>query len=444
MKTLTELRQDAKDIFQAGLTAVDSFKCVQRCLQQEEHILKVGEKTYDLAQIENVYVIGAGKATASMAKAVEEVLKERITEGFINVKYDHILPLDVIRIQEAGHPVPDRAGLEGSQKIKQILEQAGENDLVLCLLSGGGSALLPLPADGLTLEDLQQLTQKLLEIGATIQEINVLRKHVSQVKGGRLARLANPAPMVTLIMSDVIGDELASIASGPTVPDPSTFQECLDILDRYSIAEKIPSPVLAFLQAGARGDEEETPKAEDSIFQKTYNLIIASNIQAITAAMHKAKELGYHTLLLSSMIAGEATEVANVHAAIAREILQTGLPVSKPACVLSGGETTVTLSGQGLGGRNQEFVLAAAMRIKGLNNVVILSAGTDGTDGPTDAAGAIADGTTFQRAEALDMQASHFLQDNDSYHFFQPLGDLLITGPTLTNVMDLRLVMVGD
>lgn len=443
LKTVKTLRQDAKAIFQAGISAVDALKCVQRYLIRDGEVLRIGEKDYDLAQVENIFVIGAGKATASMAKAVQTVLGDRITDGCINVKYDHVLPLDIIRLHEAGHPLPDMAGIEGSRQIKSLLERSGKNDLVLCLLSGGGSALLPFPAKGLTLEQIQQLTQQLLHIGATIQEINILRKHVSQVKGGRLACLAHPSPLVTLILSDVIGDDLASIASGPTVPDPSTFQDCLDILDRYSLISKIPAPLLAFLQAGARGEKEETPKPDNPVFQKTHNVIIASNLTALKAALNRAKELGYNTLLLSSSIMGETREVAKVHAAIAEEIQYSGLPVSKPACVISGGETTVTVSGQGLGGRNQEFVLAAALQIKDMNNAVVLSAGTDGTDGPTDAAGAIADGATIQRAQALGLEASQFLQDNDSYHFFQPLGDLLMTGPTLTNVMDLRLVMVG-
>jgi hydroxypyruvate reductase len=377
-----------------------------------------------------------------MAQAVEEILGERIKAGVINVKYGHALPLDIITLNEAGHPVPDEAGLKGTQEIVQLLEKSGENDLVLCLISGGGSALLPYPAEGITLDEKRQLTQILLDIGATIHEMNVLRKHVSRVKGGRLARLAYPATLVTLILSDVIGDDLDSIASGPTVPDRSTYADCLRILRRYSIQDKIPEAVHKHFEKGSQGIIEETPKAGDPAFIKTQNVIVASNSLAIQAARHKADELGYNSLVLSSSIEGETKDVALVHAAIAQEILKTGEPVSKPACVISGGETTVTIRGQGKGGRNQEFVLAAAIAISGLENVVILSGGTDGTDGPTDAAGALADGTTVSRAASQGLDAREYLRNNDSYSFFHPLGELLKTGPTFTNVMDLRLVLV--
>jgi len=437
------LRKDAAVIFKASLQAVDSRQSVAAHLVRRGDQLELEDQTYDLSEFKNVYVIGAGKACAAMAQAVEEVLGDCLTDGIVNVKYDHTRPLDIIRCNEAGHPVPDEAGLQGSQQIVQLLTQTGESDLVICLISGGGSALLPLPAEELTLDDKQKLTQELLGCGATIQEINVLRKHVSRVKGGRLARLAYPSTMVTLILSDVIGDDLDSIASGPTVPDRSTFGDCLDVLDRYSIRNTIPASVLEYLKKGVQGEHEETPKAEDPVFQRTQNVIVASNRLALKAAAKKADELGYNSLILSSSMEGETKEVAKVHAAIAKEISDTENPVSRPACVISGGETTVTIQGKGLGGRNQEFALSALIEIDGLEDVVILSGGTDGTDGPTDAAGAVGDGMTARRARELGMEARRFLRDNDSYHFFEPLGDLLMTGPTFTNVMDLRLIIVG-
>ncbi|MGB3862620.1 MAG: glycerate kinase, partial [Candidatus Aminicenantaceae bacterium] len=360
------------------------------------------------------------------------------------VKYDHTLLLDIITLNEAGHPVPDEAGLKGTQRIVKLLEKTGEKDLVLCLISGGGSALLPYPAEGITLDEKRQLTQILLESGATIHEMNVLRKHVSRVKGGKLARLAYPATLVTVILSDVIGDDLDSIASGPTVPDRSTYADCLRILHKYSVQDNIPKAVLDHLEKGAQGLIEETPKVDDPAFFKTQNVIVANNSLAVQAAKSKADELGYNSLTLSSYIEGETKDVALVHAAIAKEILKTGEPVSKPACVISGGETTVTICGKGKGGRNQEFVLAAAIAIDGLEKVVILSGGTDGTDGPTDAAGALADGRTVTRAASQGLDAQEYLRNNDSYSFFYPLGDLLKTGPTFTNVMDLRLVIVGE
>jgi hydroxypyruvate reductase len=443
MKSLAELRRDALAIFQAGLQSADPVEAVKRHVTQKNNTLDIQGQKYALSSFDGIFVAGAGKASAKMAQAIEELLGDRLTGGVVNVKYGHSAPLRKVKINEAGHPLPDEAGVNGAQEIVSLLGETGEKDLVLCLLSGGGSALLPYPAEGLTLKDKQQTTKVLLECGATIHEINAIRKHLSQVKGGRLARLASPSTLISLILSDVIGDDLDSIASGPTVPDRSTFNDCLRVLEKYGVREKVPSVVTGFLQKGARGKVGETPKAHDPFFRKVQNVIIGSNSLAVQAAKKKADELGYDSIVLSSFIEGETQEVAKVHAAIAKEILSSGAPVRKPACVISGGETTVTIRGQGLGGRNQEFALAAATAIEGLDDVVVLSGGTDGTDGPTDAAGAIADGETVARAKKKGLDAGRFLRDNDSYHFFQPLGDLLMTGPTLTNVMDVRLVMVG-
>jgi len=378
-----------------------------------------------------------------MAEVIENLLGDRLRGGIVNVKYGHAVPLKIVRINEAGHPLPDEAGIRGTKEIMELLGRTGEKDLVLCLISGGGSALLPCPAQGLTLEDKQAATKVLLECGATIGEINAVRKHISEVKGGKLARLAYPSTLVSLVLSDVVGDDLENIASGPTVPDRSTFADCLAILQRYGIEDKIPTTVRAFLARGARGEVEETPKDGDPIFQRVQNVIVGSNVEAIQAAERKAEALGYHSLILSSFIEGETKEVAKVHAAIAKEILNTGHPLKRPACVVSGGETAVTVRGQGLGGRNQEFTLATALAIDGLERVVVLSGGTDGTDGPTDAAGAIADGATVRRAKEMGLDVDRTLRENDSYRLFKRLGDLLITGPTFTNVMDLHLVLVG-
>jgi glycerate 2-kinase len=440
---ISQLWKDAEVIFRAGIEAVNPIHAIKRHVTLQDDRLIVGDKTYNLADYDSVYVIGTGKASAAMAQAVEELLGKRLKEGVVNVKYGHTFPLNKIKVNEAGHPVPDEAGFHGTEEIIQLLKKTGKNDLVFFLISGGGSALLPYPAEGLTLEEKQEVTKCLLEVGACIHEINAVRKHLSRVKGGRLAKLAHPSTLISLMLSDVIGDDLDTIASGPTVPDKSTFDDCLKILEKYQIRERIPVSVVDLLEKGARGEAEETPKPDDPAFQLTQNLVIASNILAVQAAQRKAGELGYNSLILSTFIEGETKEVARVHAAVAKEILQTGNPVTRPACVISGGETTVTIRGKGLGGRNQEFVLAAAIDIDGLENVVILSGGTDGTDGPTDAAGAIADGMTKNRALEKGVTAEQYLQENDSYHFFEPLGDLLITGPTHTNVMDLRLVMVG-
>ncbi len=437
------MRQDALEIFQAGVQAVEPSAAVKRYCRREGNRLLVDQEVYDLSEVGRIYVIGAGKAGAPMVKALEEILGDRITEGVINVKYGHLAELSRVKVIEAGHPVPDESGLEGARAMLELASRAEKGDMVLCVISGGGSALLPLPAEDLSLQDKQDTTKVLLACGATIHEINSVRKHISMVKGGGLARAAYPATLISLILSDVVGDDLDVIASGPTVADSSIFQDCLSIFDKYGIREKVPKTVLNHIQKGIEGKVPETPKPGDPVFTRTHSVIVGSNLACMVAAEKKAHSLGYHTLVLSTMIEGETREVACVHAGIAKEILKSGHPLPRPACVLSGGETTVTIRGQGMGGRNQEFVLAAAMGLSGWEWIVVLSAGTDGTDGPTDAAGAVADSRTFQKAEALGLNPADFLFNNDAYHFFEKLGDLVKTGPTNTNVMDLRIMLAA-
>lgn len=441
-KNLQQLRSDGKEIFHHALRAVDPVEAVKRHLKLGREGLAVNGKVYSLRDYSRISVTGGGKAGASMASAVEEILGDRITQGVINVKYGHLTELKRVKLNEVGHPIPDQRGVSGAEEIGELLEQLGKDDLVICLISGGGSALLPSPAEGISLEDKQKMTNLLLECGANINEINAIRKHISKLKGGGLARLAYPSTVISLILSDVVGDPLDVIGSGPTVPDNSTFGECMAILRKYNLSEKVPESIKARFQRGIKGEIEETPKAGNPIFEKTYNVIIGSNIIAVKAAEQRARELGYQPLILSTFIEGETREAAKVHAAIAKEIVKTNHPIGPPACVISGGETTVTIRGKGLGGRNQEFVLASALDIQGLKDVVVLSGGTDGTDGPTDAAGAIADVDTVRRAHELGLEPAAYLEHNDSYHFFEKLGDLLVTGPTNTNVMDLRLILV--
>jgi hydroxypyruvate reductase len=315
--------------------------------------------------------------------------------------------------------------------------------LVFFLLSGGGSALLPYPAEGLSLTDKQRTTEALLKSGARILEINAIRKHLSRLKGGQLAGLAAPATLISLVLSDVIGDSLETIASGPTVPDSSTYSDCLDIIRHYQLGPKIPSAVLEYLERGARGESAETPQHLSGIFERVQNVIIGNIRTALSSALRRAEELGYHTTIFSEAIQGESRAVARRFAALLKEIAASDQPVSRPACVISGGETTVTVRGDGLGGRNQEFALAAALEVSGVDQIVVLSAGTDGTDGPTDAAGAIVDGKTVERAIAQGLDAAAFLDRNDSHHLLQATHDLLFTGPTLTNVMDLQVGLVA-
>lgn len=437
-----QMREEAEAIFRAALEAVDPAVAITRHVRCEGNVLWVGERSYNLDDFDNVSVVGAGKAAAAMAEPLEGILGKRLTTGHITVKYGYAKPLRSIQIAEAGHPVPDETGFRAAEKTIELVQRAGKNGLVIFLLSGGGSALLPVPAKGITLEEKKQVTKLLLESGATIQEINAIRKHISAVKGGQLARLAHPATLVSLILSDVVGDRLDSIGSGPTAPDETTFDDCLRIFKKYRLKERIPRTVLEHLEKGKRSEIPETPKPGDEIFNRALNYIIGNNVLAVEAAAEKARSLGYNTLVLSTFIEGEAREIGRMHAALAKEVLRSGQPSKRPSCLISGGETTVTVRGKGLGGRNQEFCLAAAIAIKGLDDVVILSGATDGTDGPTDAAGAIVDGTTVGRGRAAGLDAETHLRNNDSYRFFKPLGELLITGPTFTNVMDIHLVLV--
>jgi glycerate 2-kinase len=439
----SSLRRHALRIFRAALRAADPRQAVRRFLARDGVTLHAGPRRFPLSRFDRIFVLGAGKASAPMAQQVEAILGPRITTGWINVKDGHSAPLRRIRVQECSHPIPDARGLEGARRMVEIAAQAGPRDLVLCLISGGASALAPLPAPPLTLAHLQRTTSLLLASGATIQEINTVRKHLSRWNGGQLARLASPATVISLILSDVVGDDPAIIGSGPTVADRSTFADAHAILQRRGILARCPKPVVDRIERGRQGLVPETPKPGDPAFARTTNLIIGGNRLSLTAAAAEARALGYRPLLLSSSITGETREAAAFHAALAREAAQTGNPVRPPACLLSGGETTVTLRGSGLGGRNQEFTLAAALALNGLENCVVLSAGTDGTDGPTDAAGAIASPLTLARASALSLDPQAMLDSNDSYHFFDPLGDLLRTGPTLTNVMDIHIFLLA-
>ena len=440
---IKKLRKDALQIFRAGLQAVDPVEAIHRHVTLKDHVLRIGDRRFNLKKYDRILVVGAGKAGAPMAKAIENLLGDHIADGIIVVKDGHGLPLAKIKVCEASHPVPDERGVQGTEHVLSLVEKAGKRDLIICLISGGGSALLIAPVAEISLEDKQEATKHLLECGATIHEFNTVRKHLSRVKGGRLAQIAYPATVASLILSDVVGDDLDVIASGPTVPDPSTFQDAEQILKGYDIWNQLAPAVRNHLAKGSSGAIEDTPKSGHAAFKQCSQMLVGTNLQALKAAGQEAQRLGYRSLILSSKVEGEAREVARFYTAIAREVLSSETPLKPPACVLAGGETTVTLTGEGLGGRNQEFALAAALSIGGLEEIVVLSGGTDGTDGPTDAAGAIADGTTVARALENVLDPKDFLRRNDSYNFFQRLGDLLMTGPTRTNVMDIYMLLIG-
>lgn len=443
---LKRMRTEAEAIFKASVRRVDPYEATMNFVRLKAGRLELGsqekaEVTLDLDAFDRVFVVGGGKATAPMAKALEDLMGPRIDRGLINVKYGFGEPLSRMAVTEAGHPLPDEAGVTGTKRILGLLEEAKETDLVFSLISGGGSALLPAPAGEITLAQKQAVTKSLLECGASIDEINAIRKHISSSKGGQMARAAFPATTVNLMLSDVVGDRMDVIASGPFVPDSSTFKDAWVILSKYRLS--VPKSVEDYLEKGMRGEVPETPKKGDPLFRKVHNFIIGSNLLALEAAQKAAESRGYGCLILSSMVEGETREVAKVHTAIAKEMLQTGRPIAPPACIISGGETTVTIRGKGLGGRNQEFCLASALELAGVSErVVILSGGTDGNDGPTSAAGAIVDPLTLDRGAALGLRARDYLNSNDSYRYFERTGELLVTGPTKTNVMDVRLVLV--
>jgi hydroxypyruvate reductase len=436
------MRADAVAIFKAGLDAVTPGKAVLRHCLRKKDILEIGNRKFDLNRFKRIFVVGAGKAAAAMAGAVEGLIGDRISAGLISVKYSHTATLNHIETIEAGHPIPDENGLTASRRILELVHGAGVSDLVIVLISGGGSALLPLPDGHIRLADKQAVSDLLIASGAGIHDINAVRKHISGIKGGRLAQAAAPAAVVALILSDVVGNNLDVIASGPTVPDATTFDHCRAIIERHGLSAKVPPSVVRHLRDGALRRIPETPDIKSHAWDHVFNLIVADNRQAIAASADEARKHGYHPLVLSTLLEGETRVVASVHGAVAREILVSGQPVDSPACLLSGGETTVTIRGKGKGGRNQEFALAAALDIDRHAAIVVLSAGTDGTDGPTDAAGALADHTTVSRAHDMGLDCRAALDNNNAYPFFKSLGDLLMTGPTLTNVMDMHIVLV--
>jgi hydroxypyruvate reductase len=445
--SLDEMKRTAKAIFSKALSAVDPSKILKERIRIEGDRLSIKmqgdlEKIFDLKTFHKIVLAGTGKASNSMARVVEELFGDRMTKGVITTKYGHLLQLKQTQIIEAGHPIPDRKGYEGARKIQRLLKESGPSDLVIFLLSGGGSALLPSPADGIELKEKQEVTQLLLDSGADIKEINTVRKHISRMKGGWVAKWAYPSTVIALILSDVVGDQLDVIGSGPTVPDPSTFEEAWEILKKYDLLNEMAPSIRKHLQSGKEGKVEETPKPGEAVFEKVSNILIGSNILALREAKKEAESLGFNTLILSSSIEGETREASRFHTAVAKEVISSGNPIPRPACILSGGETTVTIKGNGLGGRNQEFALAGALEISGVEKVVLLSGGTDGTDGPTDASGALADHTTVHRAKTMGLNPKAHLENNDAYPFFQKLGDLLITGPTHTNVMDVRIILV--
>jgi len=450
--------QDLEAIFMSAVERVDPYKMIMNHVSVEDGTLRITVENatvdVDLDTFDKVFVLGAGKATARMAKAIEEILAGRITRGIISVKYEHVEPLEKVALIEAAHPVPDENSVRAAKEIENVARSADERMLVITLISGGGSALLTYPIEyrldsetvRLTLHDKQLTTKALLECGATIEEVNCVRKHISNIKGGKLSRLIYPAVSINLILSDVVGDRLDTIASGLTTFDDTTFVDAYNVITKYEIETKLPTKVLQVIRYGMEGKIPETPKADDVVFTKVKNILIGTNYLGLLAASRRAEELGYNTVTVSSQIVGEAREVAKVFAAIARDVKRHDLLVQKPACLIAGGETTVTIRGDGKGGRNQELALSFLSELKGdpstADGIYLLSAATDGSDGPTDAAGAFASKDVLESNEQSSLDINGYLKRNDSYRFFDALGYLLKTGPTNTNVCDLQIVIV--
>lgn len=424
-------------ICQAALNAVDPQQAVREAVRFTGGTLRTLDGSYNLDDFDRVLLISIGKAALPMAKVIHSLLGGRITAGLVITKHAGDATLENLEIIEAGHPLPDQRSQAAAERLISLLQTATPHDLVICLLSGGGSALVTSPAASVTLDDLQQLTRALLACGANITEINTLRRHLDRVKGGGLLRLGNPGAWLSLILSDVLGSPLESIASGPAAADPSTFADAVAITDRYNLWDSIPQPVQTALRDGLAGKLLETVKPGDPCLQHVQSVIVGDNTLAAHAALQQAQMEGFHTLLLNEPLQGEASQVGAVLGDMLRSAIERDCPLPRPVCIVAGGETTVTLSGGGKGGRNQELALGAALQLAGVEDAALLTLATDGEDSTTGAAGAAVDGSTLQRARQLDLDAETCLRNNDSFTFFSSMGDLLITGPTGTNVNDL-------
>jgi len=434
-------RKVAEQIFIAGVESVLPERLIKEHVSLSDNKLIISSKTFDLDTIENIYVIGAGKASAKMADEVEKILGGRITQGHIVVKYGYSCKLKYIKVTEAGHPVPDSNGFRATRAVMELAGKAGPGDLVICLISGGGSSLLTDFPKGSSPEEMVRINDLLVNCGASITEMNAVRKHLSAVKGGQLARAAYPAELVSLILSDVPGDPIDVIASGPTTPDPTTFRQAVTVLESFNLTGSVPVGILKYLSDGIAGIRPETPKQADNIFERTRNILVGNNSMALEAACKKALEFNINAVIIDDELQGDTSSVAGY-------IIDTSLSFQsdknevKPVCLLFGGETTVKMTGKGLGGRNQHLVLECSLLLHDHPGITVLAAGTDGNDGPTDAAGAVVDNTTFPSAVSKKTDPLKYLNEFDSYHFFKKAGGHIITGPTMTNVMDIIVVIV--
>ncbi len=434
------IKKILKGLIRSGLKAADSGHAMEHMIVRKNHQLYVNKLRYDLSKYEKVVCVGAGKAAGHMAKVLEQILGVYLEGGVVIVKDGYGVPVPKIRVVEASHPLPDSRGIRATKQILKTAKELTKQDLLIVLLSGGASSLLCAPAAGLTLVDKRHTTNLLLRCGATIHEVNTVRKHLSLVKGGLLAK-STSAKILTLIISDVLGDDLPTIGSGPTVPDPTTFTEAKEILESYQIWKNVPKRVQNHLEKGIRGSLLETWKSKTRSPSRCHSIALANNQRAIDGMAKEAKRLGLRPYILETPLQGEAKDLGTILGAMAKDIREFGNPVRSPACLIVGGEPTVTVTGKGKGGRAQECVLAAAQQLTGLTQVVVAGFGTDGTDGPTEVAGALVDEKTVQRAERKGLSIEKSLEKHDSYTFFKKFGGHIITGPTKTNVNDIYVII---
>lgn len=441
---MEKLKKNLNEILNAAIDSVKPSELIRRTVMIEGNQLVIKNNKFPVDSYKNIYLLGAGKASAAMAYEFEKLLGPKISSGVVSTKYGHSLPCSRIKVIESGHPVLDENGLRAGKEMLELAERCGEDDLVICLLSGGGSSLVEsLPAE-FSLTELQEVFRILLGCGANIEEMNIVRRHLSKIKGGILAEKIFPATCVSLILSDVINDPLEAISGGVTSPDPSTFEDAYNVLNKYNITKSIPERIHTYITNGIKGLIPETVKPGNIIFKNVTNIILGNNKEALKNARDRAVSLGYNTIIYSEDLQGEAREIGKLFASIAKEIHGDGNPVPAPACVLIGGETTVTIRGKGSGGRNQEVVLAALLEMKNHKfEYIIASCGTDGTDGPTDAAGAFVSDQIISKSENLKLDPAEYLSTNDSYNFFAKTGGLIITGPTGTNVMDIAVILIN-
>jgi glycerate-2-kinase len=425
-----------------ALAVADPGRMIRKCLRLQGDVLHVDNLQFPLKDYRRIFVIGGGKASGHMAEEVEKLLRNWITRGLVIIP-DYLQPKPKgrrIEYQTATHPIPTRKGLEAVLAMLRLVENVSRDDLVIVLVSGGGSSLMPLPVEGIGLNDEARVTSLLLKSGASIEEINTVRKHLSQIKGGRLAERLYPATALTLIISDVVGDRIDAIASGPTAPDPTTYHDSENVLKKYDLWSQIPETARTVITDGLSGSIPDTPKRNCKVFKRVHNVIVGNNRPSCLAAASVLTKAGYRTEVLCIQISGEAREAGRILGSVARDIRDNGLPYPAPAALVAGGETTVTVRGKGRGGRNQELALAAAVKISGSEGIVVGSFATDGIDGRTDAAGAVVDGSTITRGLKLGMDPDEYLRNNDSYRYFSKLNDLVITGPTGTNVNDITIL----